>query len=80
MTPGLESPIRVPPLEPRPMISSSRPAISLLALLVVSTAATAEIRFVDRDAPQNGNGLAWGSAYRSLRGALNEAQGNPDIT
>ena len=57
-------------------------ATLVLGLLTIAwaTPATAEIRFVDRDAPQNGNGLAWGSAYRALRGALKEAQGNLDIT
>ena len=53
---------------------------SLLIALLVASNAAAETRYVDRDAPQNGDGLAWGSAYRSLRGALNEAQGNLDIT
>ena len=51
-----------------------------LMLLTASPLASAEIRYVDRDAPQNGDGLTWGTAYRSLRGPLNEAQGNPDIT
>ncbi len=53
---------------------------SLLIALLVASNAAAETRYVDRDAPQNGDGLAWGSAYRSLRGALNEAQGNLEIT
>ncbi|MCH2161200.1 MAG: right-handed parallel beta-helix repeat-containing protein, partial [Phycisphaerales bacterium] len=57
-----------------------RTLIAMSTLLCLASVGFGEIRFVDRTAPQNGDGLTWETAYRSLRGACTEATTNGDIT
>ena len=54
--------------------------VTIATILIISTVAAGEIRYVDRSAPQNGDGVTWATAYRSLRGACNEAASNAKIT
>jgi hypothetical protein len=58
----------------------ARPSRILLALLVLANAARAQVRFVDRNAPAGGSGLAWASAFPELQSALTAAQVDPSIT
>lgn len=47
-------------------------AIAALVGVASSASATTGIRYVDDDAPADGTGLTWTSAYRYLQDALHE--------
>jgi predicted outer membrane repeat protein len=42
--------------------------------MAIALAVVAEVRFVDDDAPPNGNGLSWSTAYNDLSHALTDAK------
>lgn len=46
----------------------------LLAAILLASAQAQEIRFVDDDAPDGGDGLSWSTAYNFLQDALAEAK------
>ena len=45
----------------------------------VALAADAQVLYVDDDAPVQGNGLAWDSAFRYLQDALDDARKMPSV-
>ncbi|MCH2162727.1 MAG: right-handed parallel beta-helix repeat-containing protein, partial [Phycisphaerales bacterium] len=54
--------------------------VTIATILIISTLAAGETRYVDRSAAQGGDGLTWQTAYRSLRGACTEATTNLAIS
>jgi hypothetical protein len=58
----------------------SRPLLAVASAAALSSAATADVLFVDDDAPLGGDGLTWDTAYRFLQDALHVAAGDQSIT
>ena len=55
--------------------------IALATLPALASAASAQtVLYVDASAPAGGNGLAWGTAFRNIRGAMNLAVTTPSVT
>ncbi len=64
------------------MHNTHKPAIALLIMhaCIVSPPASAEIIYVDDDAPPGGDGLVWATAYDDLQYALGDASTNGAVT
>ncbi|MEE8489510.1 MAG: hypothetical protein V3S43_04185, partial [Acidimicrobiia bacterium] len=61
------------------MKTSTLVVAALVTTTLVSSRAQAQIRYVDDDAPFNGDGTSWTTAYRYLRDALANAMGITEL-
>src|SRR5688572_15197205 len=61
-------------------LSMPRRAAAALVILSLAHAPTlADVRFVRASAPDNGDGLSWATAHRSLNAALDQARAQPAV-
>jgi len=58
-----------------PVLIRAGATLALLGLGLLAGIATADVLYVDDDAPSGGDGLSWDTAYRFLQDALQDAAG-----